>query len=532
MTHAPRPLLSRLTTAIYGRWVALPEELVRTQIMSVSNGFAFTFAMSVVTSVVLMVLFHRPDYLLVRIAALVLHLGILGGFLVRYFRQRARDWHVASARRAIHMSLLQGGLAALGWMTFLGAMGLGASDRELIIVVAVIAGVTAIGALRYAALPPASVAFLFTANLVNVSFAISWGLPLGMAVFLAVFVLMLGRFVLEQSQLVASQYELGQARAAAEHERDLLRAEAQREEYKRQAAAAEARTRFEAESRRARDEEVLRIAGQFENIFMRNITELAVAADQTRQSAQSLVQSTRVSQDQVRGVVGHVGEADIGAAVLLEESENLGRTRDAVETSIAAQEATTVRLHTLSRAADDRFATLVGYASSAGGIADLISEVAARTNLLALNASIEAARAGEAGRGFAIVAQEVKALAAQTAAATKDIRRRLEQITEAVDSTASIVGDMRESFGRIGEVAGAVEQAMERQSDVIHSIQQYAGSAASLTSSLHGSAAVAEHAANTAAGVTAELGTVTSDLVDKTQALMREMRSFVATLAA
>jgi methyl-accepting chemotaxis protein len=510
----------------------LPEELVRAQIMSVSRGFPFTFAMSVVVSLGMLTMYHDAQHMPVRILTLVLHIGILGGFLVRYLRQQKSGWRVTSARHAIHMSIAQGGLAAFGWMTFIGACGLGASDHERIVIVAVIAGITAIGALRYAALPPASVAFLVTANVVNSVFAVVWNLPIGMILFLAVFVLMLGRFVLEQSQLVASQYEVGLARATAEHERDLLRTEAQREEWQRQAATAEARTRIEAESRRAREEEVRRIAGQFEHIFARSITDLAAAADQTRQSADLLVHSARVSQDQVRDVVSHVGEADIGATGLLGESENLGRSRAAVEASIAAQEQTTARLHALSLAADDRFATLVDYANSAGSIADLIAEVAARTNLLALNASIEAARAGQAGRGFAVVAQEVKALASQTAAATKDIRGQLARITEAVDSTASIVSDMRGSFGRLGEVAGAVEQAMARQGDVIHSIQRYAGSAAALTSNLHGSATTAEHAADAAAGITGELGAVTADLVDKTQLLMREMRSFVATLDA
>ena len=102
-------------------------------------------------------------------------------------------------------------------------------------------------------------------------------------------------------------------------------------------------------------------------------------------------------------------------------------------------------------------------ANQIGDFVGIITGLAEQTNLLALNATIEAARAGEAGKGFAVVASEVKALAAQTNRSTHEIAERVGRIQDSTQSAVEAIGEIADSIDQLGEVTATVAAAMEEQ---------------------------------------------------------------------
>jgi methyl-accepting chemotaxis protein len=185
--------------------------------------------------------------------------------------------------------------------------------------------------------------------------------------------------------------------------------------------------------------------------------------------------------------------------------------------------------------ADKTNAAVQGLAQSAqkiGDVVNLISDIAEQTNLLALNATIEAARAGEAGKGFAVVASEVKALASQTAKATEEIAAQIGAMQGAVGGSVEAIKGIGQTIAEISEIATTIASAVEEQGaatqEISRNVQEAATGTRDVTSNI---GQVSEASSATGAAATQVLSAAT-ELSSQAEALRNEVDKFLNEVRA
>ena len=196
--------------------------------------------------------------------------------------------------------------------------------------------------------------------------------------------------------------------------------------------------------------------GELARSVGRTMERLSGAADEL--SGIACQTSGRAADVVARSVDGRVRAEQVSA-----EAGRLAERIGDLEYRIASAAAGTAQATVDAQETESSVRSLAGAADGVDAASRLIADVAQRTKLLALNAAMEAARSGEAGRGFTVVATEVKALAVQTAAATDQITRQVRVMRSAVGISASRIDDIRETVASVNQLTLDVADTFREQ---------------------------------------------------------------------
>jgi methyl-accepting chemotaxis protein len=309
--------------------------------------------------------------------------------------------------------------------------------------------------------------------------------------------------------------ELGEMAAAMEEFKVQAVAKAERD-----AAAQDAHNRASSAARRS---ELIRFADEFEAAVGAIVSNVSASAVQLESAAGTLTRTADTTQSLSSQVAGASEQASQNMQSVASATEELSASVDEIGKRVRESNRIAEAAVLQAEQTDGRIGKLSRAAQQIGDVVKLITAIAEQTNLLALNATIEAARAGEAGRGFAVVASEVKSLASQTARATDEISSHISGMQGATQESVAAIKEIGGTIGQISEIASSIASAVEQQGSATQEI------ARSVQNVAQGTQQAAANIMQVNRGAT-ETGSASEDVLNSARSLSSESKRLRAEL--
>ena len=252
--------------------------------------------------------------------------------------------------------------------------------------------------------------------------------------------------------------------------------------------ASEATTQAESQDKLARAQRVDNLTREFNAAIGDLIGTLTASASTLEGAAGALTSTADLTDRTIGEMVSASQEVSTNVQSVAGATEQITSSVNEISRQVA--DASRIAGEAVSQAQKNEtsIGDLSQSASRIGDVIKLITAVAEQTNLLALNATIEAARAGEAGRGFAVVASEVKALASQTSKATDQITAQIAEMQSSTDATVKANVEISRTINQISEISSAIAAAVEQQgaatSEIARNVQAAADQSSRVASGM------------------------------------------------
>ena len=267
---------------------------------------------------------------------------------------------------------------------------------------------------------------------------------------------------------------------------------------------------------------------KFEYAVSSIVQTLDRAATTMDRSAREMAESASHNQQQALSTAAASEQATTNVEIVASAADEIARSIEHIAGRVADSATVARQATTEAHAIAEAVASLSASVDEIGDVSELIRNIAAQTNLLALNATIEAARAGDAGRGFAIVAQEVKGLAAQTGKATEEITQQIKSIEQTTASSVLTMKAIAATIMELDNLASDVSVAVRQQDSVTQEIARNASAAAKGTRDVSANISEVSTAAIKTGQVATTVLAAAGDLAQQSHQLRQEVERFLA----
>ncbi|MDA9434286.1 methyl-accepting chemotaxis protein [Bradyrhizobium sp. CCBAU 51627] len=278
--------------------------------------------------------------------------------------------------------------------------------------------------------------------------------------------------------------------------------------------------------------EVADLAKQFGTHLDQVAGTLMGAATDLESDAGQMAAAAEKTSRQTSGVLSASDHASRNVATVASAAEQLASSIAEIGRQVTGSTASTGRAVNQANRAGSEIRTLADAALRIGDVVKLISEIAEQTNLLALNATIEAARAGEAGRGFAVVASEVKSLANQTAKATEEISAKVGEMQQSTTNSVAAVEAIAQTISEIDGITASIAASIEQQGSATREIARNVHEASAGTSQMSSNVTGISEAAADTGRVAARVNSASERVHNEVETLRREVTQFLHRLTS